>query len=93
VPARPSSVSPLLQYLPLTRQVTGDGQARLHGREQLGLLLHHLREASLHQAVEDFIDFLPRYVRARGQFQRLELGMAQQHQIRTRLISIEPKLL
>ena len=83
----------LLQRLPFAAEIAGNRQARLDGREQLGLLLDHLREALLHQAVQHLVDLLPRYVRARGQFQRLELGVAEQHQVGPRFVSVQPKLL
>ena len=83
----------LFQDLPFAGQVSGNRQAGLHRREELRLLLDHLGESLLHQAVQYFIDFLPRHVRPRRQFQRLELRMAQQHEVRPRLVSIEPKLL
>ena len=66
----------LFQNLPLAPQIAWNRQARLDRRKQLGLLLHHLRKPLLHEAVQDFVDLLPRHVRARRQFQRFELVMA-----------------
>ena len=67
--------------------------ARLNGGEQFGLLLDDLREAFLDQTVENFVDFLPRNMRPRRQFQSLETRMPDQHEIGSRLIRIQPKLL
>ena len=83
----------LLQHEALAAQVSGQRQARLHGGEELGLLLDHLRKPLFDEAVENLVDLLARDVRARRQFQRLEPRMTEQHEIRTRLISVEPKLL
>ena len=83
----------LFQDLPFAGKVAGNRQARLHRREELRLLLDYLREAFFHQAVQNFVDLLARHVRPRRQFQRLEFRMAQQHEVRSRLVSIEPKLL
>ena len=83
----------LFQVLPLAGEVSGNRQARLDRREELRLLLDHLGEALFHQAVQNFVDFLPRHVRPRRQFQRFEFRVAQQHEVRPRLVSIEPKLL
>ncbi len=71
----------LFRELPLARQIRGNRQIRLHGRKKLGAVLHHAGEALFNQAVQHLVDLLPRNVRAGRQFQRLEPGMPQQHEI------------
>ena len=61
----------------LRREKSGYRQARLYSREQLGLFLDYLGESLFHQAVQYLVNFLPRNVRPRRQFQRLEFGMTQ----------------
>ena len=79
----------LLQDLGAAAEIAGNGDARLHRGEELGLFLDHLREALFDQAVENLVNLLTRNVGARGQFQRLETGMTDQHQIGARLVGIQ----
>ena len=88
-----SSASSCSSTSPLSGQISGNRQAGLHGGEELGLFLHHLRETPFHQAVQHLIDLLPGDVGARGQLQRLEAGMPEQHQVGTRFVGVQPKLL
>ena len=83
----------MLQDLRAPHQVTWNRQIRLDRRKELGLFLHDVRESLLCQTVQNFINFLPRDVRARGQLQRFEARMTNQNQIGARFIGVEAQLL
>ena len=93
VPARPLSVSSCSSRAAVCGMITGNRKAGFHGRKELGLFLDDLREAFFYEAVQNLVDLLPRHVRARGQFQRFEFGMTEQHQIRPGFVRIQPELL
>jgi hypothetical protein len=83
----------LFEQRALARQEAGNSETGLDRGEELGLLLHHLGKTFFDQAVEHFVDFLPRHMRAGGKFEGLEFWMAEQHQVRAGFVSVQTESL
>src|SRR5579875_3290550 len=64
----------ILQRLAAAGEVTGNGEAGIDGREELGFFLDYLRESFFYEAVEHLIDLLARDMRARREFKGFEPG-------------------
>ena len=70
-------------------QIALQRQARLDGRELLGLAVHDAHKALVDKAIEHFVDLGARNIGSAGDVQGLELHVAYEHQIGVRLVRVQ----